>query len=275
MRKVKYLFSGLFFLTVVCCKAQFTGLIKDKKTGQPLAFVNIGILHKNIGTVCDEHGAFTLNTNFASENDTIKIFQLGYIPLQETVKNFLLHHAANAVIYLEQASILLKETVIKPKKEVKRILGNTENTEAVILYFPGNMLGSEIGVQMHTKKNRLVFLEELRFNIAELNLDSVQFRVNIYAVKNNLPDSNVLAHPLYVTYKKNTGPLLVDVKNLKLYLNGDFFVSLEWIKGSSQNALRFCAGLINTHSLVRPTSEGSWKKSSAGAGFSCKVTSFE
>lgn len=271
---LRFPFIFLFFLITTGCFAQLTGVIKDKKTGKPLEFVNIGIVGKNIGTVCDEHGIFTLNTSLANENDTIKIFQLGYATVSESLKDFLLHYGKDPVIYLRQTTILLKETVVKPKKEVKKIVGNLDNTEAVVLYFPNHQLGSEIGVSMHTK-NKLALLEELRFNIAQVNVDSILFRINIYSLKNSMPDSSILVQPLYVTYKNNSGPLLVNVKDLHLYVKDDFFVSLEWIKGSNQNALRFCAGIMNTHSLIRTTSEGTWKKSSVGAGFSCKITYFD
>lgn len=274
-RYLRISFIILFFLLKNGCCAQLKGIIKDKKTGKPLEFVNIGIVGKNIGTVCDEKGEFTLNTNLAGENDTIKIFQLGYAIVKERLKNFVAQHEKDPVIYLQQKSVLLRETVVKPKKVIQKIIGNLDNSEAVVMYFQGTQLGAEVGVRMHIK-NRQSQLEELRFNIAKIfSVDSTVFRVNIYSIKNDLPDSLILPRPFYVTYKNNSGPLLVNVTDLHLYVQDDVFVSLEWIKGIHQPDLRFCAGLINTHSLIRVTSQGTWQKSPVGAGFSCKISCFK
>lgn len=258
--------------TLFTAKAQLSGRIIDSKTKQPIAFVNIGLLGKSIGTVSDENGFFMLKTTDANSNDTLMISVLGYKKLSYTIKNYEnIFSKDNATVLLQEESFNLNEVTVVPKVIINKTLGNTTNTKSISAGFSSNDLGSEVGVPMNVKKNRRCFIDTLFFNINNCKFDSVLFRVNIYTMKNGKPDSSILIKPLYVLSKVKFGTLKVDVTHLKLETNTDFFVALEWLKDLGKGGLNFPAGFTNSHSYFRNASQGNWEKAPVGLGFYCKT----
>ncbi len=270
----KSVLIALTLLTLVNSSlfAQMSGIMKDKTTGLPLEFVNIGLVGKSIGTVSDENGAYKLTIDASHENDTLKISYIGYKPLALSLKEFKKRYGqTNASVLLEQSNVQLQEVVIKPKKTITKIIGNTNNSKSVTAGFTSNDLGSEIGVPMKIK-TRLTYIEELNFNIANNSYDTVVFRVNVYTIKNGVPDSNILVQPIYVKLNSASGTLTVDLKDKNIHVDHDFFVSLEWLKDLGKGQLFFPAGLMNSHSYVRNASQGKWEKIPIGIGFYCKIS---
>ena len=137
----------------------------------------------------------------------------------------------------------------------------------MIAGFKSNNLGYELGTVMKVKKSP-AYIENLNFNIAKNLYDSVTFRVNIYKMKNGMPSESILTEPIFVTTAIKTGTLTIDVKKYSLQVDGDFLVSLEWIKNLQGNGLYFCAGLFNADSFKRNTSQGKWEPiEKVGMGF--------
>lgn len=82
-----------FYLVVLLCftqsvaHAQYTkisGVVKDAETDEPLPFVNISFVGKNIGTTTDVNGYYELETQWASNE--IKASFMGYEPAVKPVK---------------------------------------------------------------------------------------------------------------------------------------------------------------------------------------------
>jgi hypothetical protein len=57
-----------------------------------------------------------------------------------------------------------------------------------------------------------------------------------------------------------SGTLTVDLKKYNLWVDRDFFVSLEWIEDYGTGKLYFCAGLLEGNSMGRNTSQDKWQK---------------
>ena len=70
----------LFFLLLPYnLQSQFiTAKVLDAETRQPLPFVNIGVLNKNLGTVSDEYGDFLLELNPEFLLDTLRFSMIGF-----------------------------------------------------------------------------------------------------------------------------------------------------------------------------------------------------
>ena len=110
------------------CFAQFktyNGFLKDIENNQPLAYVNIGIIDKNLGTVSDANGQFDLNLDDKFDSEILKISMIGFKTQTFKVKDFKEKILKDNVIYLEKSVATLKEVAIKNNNkclnEVERV----------------------------------------------------------------------------------------------------------------------------------------------------------
>jgi len=113
--------SILFFLlTAHIIKAQFiSGKILDASTQQPLPYVNIGVLNKNLGTVSDEYGDFSLKLNPELLLDTLRFSMIGFGKKDFVVKDYLVQEKVENIILLHEEALLLEGVTIVRKKKKK------------------------------------------------------------------------------------------------------------------------------------------------------------
>ena len=65
---------------------EFKGVIMDS-FNTPIPYVNIGILHKSIGTVSNDLGEFSLKLHESMKSDTIRISCFGFESKKIIVEN--------------------------------------------------------------------------------------------------------------------------------------------------------------------------------------------
>ena len=105
--------KSLFLVIVICCSPvfaqdSFVGRILDEHTKEPLPFVNIGIVEKNVGTVSDFSGIFELEVDTAvSASESILFSMIGY----ET-KTISLQEARNNPESLHEITLIEKATAL-------------------------------------------------------------------------------------------------------------------------------------------------------------------
>ncbi|HMU70381.1 MAG TPA: carboxypeptidase-like regulatory domain-containing protein, partial [Chitinophagales bacterium] len=87
LRIMKYVGVMTLLLTIsMSVGAQtITGTVHDIETGETLPFVTIGIPGHGLGTVAQADGKFSLRTDGAGDNDTIRISMIGYATEKTTV----------------------------------------------------------------------------------------------------------------------------------------------------------------------------------------------
>jgi hypothetical protein len=78
MSKLKFLV--LVFLTHSIYGQTYYGLILNSETGLPIEYVNIGVFGKNIGTVSDNNGKYTLTVDPQYDDDTLLVSCIGFYP---------------------------------------------------------------------------------------------------------------------------------------------------------------------------------------------------
>ena len=254
----------LLSLSAAYTKAQLTGIVKDVKTGESLPYVNVGIPSKGIGTVTNDEGAFKLNIS-NNDADSLRVSMIGYLPQYFLIGDFKKHSEA---IKLVPNDIQLKEVKITNRKYTEKVLGNTTKSKSVNAGFTSNDLGNEIGEIIKIKKSP-TYLK--RFNAAineNTNQDSCILRLNIYSVKNGLPDKNILNQNIFITVKKGQDQITVDLEPYHIMVEDNFFISLEWIKNSAGHGLKFAASLLSSAIIAREASQAKWEKFGiAGVGF--------
>ncbi len=266
----------IFLILFICSSAlaqNISGKIINANDKQELPYINIGIVGKGIGTVCDMNGKFTINLPDSVSSQTLKFSCIGYKSQSFIVRDFIKKlNNNNIIISLEPNTFTLSQVVIKPKILKTKVLGNKNNNNSAMAGFKSTELGSEMGTIMKIKK-ALTHIENVNFNIARNDITDLKFRVNIYSMKNGQPDSILLKEPIYVTTSIKSGTLSIDMKKYNIWVDTDYIVSLEWIEDYGPNKLYFCVGLMDSNSLWRKTSQDKWQKATpVGIGFNSTVT---
>lgn len=239
------------------------GKLIDQYTKAPIPFVNIGILGKNIGTVSDDEGNFTLEVPKTgwSASDTLRFSSIGY----QSVDFIMLHEKElSKVIYLKPIILSLPTVVINPKKFKRpKVLGHRNNSPKMIFYFQSNRLGTELCNLIEVKKGSY-HLKKAHFNIAQNKFGLLVFRVHVYENEGGKPGKNLLPKELIVSTDLKNGTLSVDLAPHNLIVEHDFFIGLEWVKtlskGNISKDLQFCIGLGQAGGIFsKTTSQAYWK----------------
>ncbi len=239
-----------------------------------LAYVNIGIANKNLGTVSQRDGSFQIKIYPEFVSDSLTISMAGYQTRTVAISK-LIHEPKPLNISLKERFTELNEVVITKKTLPVKILGNTTTSNFISVGLPLKFLGSEVGVKINLGKNPVI-LKKFSFNISGNRLDTAVFRMNIYDIKKGLPFENILHKNILIHVGKQTGLYTVNLTDYKLEMKGEIFLSLEWIEGSSSalepGAIFLSAGFLNSSTWHRITSQGEWKKAPGlGVGLNLEV----
>jgi hypothetical protein len=237
-------------------QVELRGQVTDAVGGAGIAYVNIGLPAKNIGTVSNMQGEFALRLNDTHADDTLLFSCIGYESLFVPVSVL---RELELPLVMQRKQMALPEVVIKPRKTRERFLGHFTQSNIVQAGFSENVLGKECGVLIQSKKPAL--LEEVKINFGKVSYDSIFFRLNIYQ---QLPDGSfepAIAAPIYLAYSKYEllEPLSINLKTLDLQLSGSFMISVEYIRDMGPGILYFKSKL-NGSSYIRETSQGKWVK---------------
>ena len=90
---------------------QFTGVVLEADSLNPLPFTHITIKNSHIGTITDYYGFFSF---VAKENDTIVFSNISYKRAEFIIPENLPDNRYSVIQLMQQDTFLLKETVIYP-----------------------------------------------------------------------------------------------------------------------------------------------------------------
>ncbi len=247
----------ILFLFIFCSQILLavSGKVFCKTSGKPLEFVNIGIAGKNIGTVSDINGDFTIKLDTFFKNDTLMFSCIGFEACLVAVSDLaedVFHH-----IYLTEKTYELKEVNVRFRKFREKILGVTAKNKSVAAGFSNNLLGYECGILMRNKKSALI--KQIKINISHCTYDTIFYRLNIYQPKGKNNFENILEQPIYLNLPKASvkETILLDITSKRIFVEGNFLVTLEHVKNLGDGGLYFCAGLSHK-TYFRKTSQGNW-----------------
>jgi hypothetical protein len=248
---------------VICGQPQ-TGTVFSSKTNAGIGYVNIGIIGRNVGTVSDDSGRFTLNINKIYDNDSLRFSMIGYQPRSFLVSQF----RGNPVkdVYLTPRTYDLQEVKIVYTRPRKIILGTEVTSDYPRSGFELNDLGSELGIRVNVRKP--VKLISLNLNIAVCTYDSVTYRLNIYESDDKGEDKNILTEPVYISFSKDKiGEVLTfDLRKYSIIIKHDGLIALELYRNMGKGELLFHATFFTGFTFHKTTSEGSWAKSPGEIG---------
>ena len=263
MYRKTFLFLFAFLLCIPVLNAQYIlqGRIIDALTKEPLLFVNVGVLKKELGTVSNEDGFFFLEVPDVFAKETLRFSMIGFDERDFQVTDLEAILLSNNTLVLAEQTTFLEEVVLTAEKKWDtRVSGNATTSKLLITGFTSNQLGNEIALFVKVKKTP-AYIEGIEFSVVENIYPEVRFRVNVYSSEYRFPDENILKENIFVTLKQSEGIISVDLKEYDILVDDDVFISLEWIdEDLGSEGLWFSAGVFGKSIYARSTSQAEWKK---------------
>lgn len=247
------------------------GRVVEKMSDAPLAYVNIGIVGKGVGTVTNTKGEFSLKIPDGLATETMRVSMIGYKAKEFTVADFIEKVRSDYNIFLEPTSTEIEEISIVDSKMKSYLKGNKTKSQFFSLGFESDTLGNEFATKFRIRK-RPTLLKDFRISINENTFDTLRFRLNIYSIKNGQPGEIINTKNVIIsTTKKDAEVLIVDLLPYNIRVEKSFFASLEWIDSSESATVAFSAAYPARTVYYRSTSHAKWKKVN-GLGIGMQMT---
>ena len=129
--------------------------------------------------------------------------------------------------------------------------------------FTSNQLGNEIAQFVRVKKNRPTLLKKFWLSIAENAIEDVILRLNVYTEDEGFPAENILTEPIYISLPNEAETIIVDLTPYDIYVEENFFFSIEWIEDLGVDNLWFSAGVFGKSVYARSASQSKWVRQKA------------
>jgi len=267
--KLHLVILPVLLFNIACYSQTLSGRVLEVGTKKPIAYVNIGIPGKNIGTVSDSLGYFSLKYSESNKNDTLKFSCIGYESIN--LKPTDLIGKSNDEVLMDKMIYKLQEVVVKPLQKSKiKVIGKTGYSRIMAIGRKCTQPGSEIGVLFRNKQS--LRIQKVNLYCASDCEEDVLFRINLSEEKNGQPDKSILKKPIILKSRFTKGDNFFDLSEYNIVVSEDFFLSYELIslpKGSY--GPQFGLSLLGTKSLWRYTSQANWGKFPASISFSINV----
>lgn len=249
---------------------ELVGNIVEAGTGAGLAYVNIGVLGKEIGTVSNNEGLFSFAFSEDNLGDTLRISMIGYqartFPIAE-----LLNSNDPIRIGLKEAVSELDEIVLTAREWKRKTLGNKTESKFIGHLFHYQNMGKEMGIRMNVGRKPLL-VDNFSFHVSynRFNANTL-FRLNMYNLKGGKPDRNILKENIILTVApEETGRIGVDLRPYDIVLTEDVLVTLEWVdvvgEVEDTDALAVSVGVLTGGTYERTSKEAQMKKVLKGLG---------
>ncbi|WP_459210323.1 carboxypeptidase-like regulatory domain-containing protein [Aquimarina rhabdastrellae] len=270
MYHIRVVYFFFFFITiqVMAQEVIVKGLVLDEEQ-RPLVYANVGVLHKDIGTVTNAQGEFSIYLDATlHKEDTLKISFLGHQPYKIGLKS-LQKEQLNTIVLSKEIETL--ETVIlRPKNTKTYTTGNEKiNTSRAVNFAITNKknqnLGAAIGRKFKLKNKKPSELTAFSFYINKNTFEEITFRINIYALEGDKPLKKINKSNILTKANKNQkGWIDVDLTPYEIITHGNVMIAVEWVdyKGEQRSKLSLpikIPSLFATH-YYKFGSQSKWKK---------------
>ena len=257
------------------------GEVRDSKTKAVLSYVNIGIPNENVGTVSNQEGQFNLKLNDSINlKKEIYFSYIGY--KTKTIKIGELKKDHQNIVALESDMNQLKEVVVSLKKPKQKKIGRASKGLGLMhmnfyTYSEKDVddrRSKEVGMKMKIKKDCRI--DDLNFNVTSNDFKSLKFRLNFYAIKDNLPSDLLLSKDIIFEIKDGfLGWFKVDLKPYDIYIdkeNEEFAVTIQWLESKKieEKSKYFAISIAKSPTSTfyyREKGMDSWTKSNSSLSF--------
>ena len=242
-----------------CQEIIITGQVLDSLTSKPIAYVNIGIEGKNVGTVSREDGRFSLMVPEKFITDSLTFSAVTH----KKVKRFILDlsKAGEIKILLTQNTIELDLVTVQPKGKPKvQTLGIRKRKREGCFTRKFNR-GAQVAQLIEAQKYP-VELNRVRLSLMHIS-ESMKMRVRIFDQdkKTLQPGKELLfENVIYEVHAGERGWIEIDISEQSIWLEEDFYVSVEFIEGGFFFASCLDATAYRNQQWIRLTSMGVWER---------------
>jgi hypothetical protein len=225
--------STAFSQTSLTTNILLKGQVIDQQLNIPLAYTSIGIAGKPVGTVADSAGNYHLTITAENTGDSLLVSLVGYQSIKISISE--ISNATDKNIFLSRKNNVMEEVVITSSKTSTEIIGREKSGKMLQLALhntkaPEQTIGSELGMKIKTHRSNAL-LKNLNWNISANNFNRIKFRINVYAIKNDLPDSLLSSKAIFGQIDDfKTGWIQFDLTPYDIKINGDFIITLQWIE---------------------------------------------
>lgn len=256
----KILVTFFVLISNICLSQNIT--INGKVIGnnkEILQYVNIGIKHKNIGTISDENGNFKFITSKSNLNDSLSFSYLGFEDLSVKISDIIDNNITEFI--LNEKTFSINEVTITSKKFTEKKLGTTSYVSFVAGYVRANNDGNnniqEFAKRLDIKKPSKIL--DLNINLFQVKIDTAKFRINFYNIKDNLPFEKIGSENIVIKHKVVNGWNKFDLEELDLRFENPIFITLEYLPNEpdEQDPFRY-RGQMFGQSVKRSSSLGDW-----------------
>ncbi len=244
-------------------QTQITGKVIDTNEKRPLAYVNIGIKEKNIGTISKEDGSFSIEISSEYQTGSLTFSIVGYYESSLSINDLISN--GNVVIQLKEKPTQLEEVVVTGKKLTEKKYGIKRRGT---IHFTDGIFKKddsfEIG-QVIRLGNSLAQITSLNLHINSSRLDSANFRINFYRydIDANIPKERIIEKSILQRHPVNEGWLKFDLSNYNILIKGVVLMSLEFIPETDNDVKQIFYEVKlggSSKSFFRKTSLGQWTR---------------
>lgn len=258
MKKINFI---LALFAILSFHAQtISGTVLSKNDNQPIPYAKIGIVNSNYGIQADENGKFQIKLDDISKDKELLVAVAGYKQFRSSVEDFVKTNPHN--IYLYEKVTNIQEVVMTPKNYKDKNLGVNSKSKS-IMFTPnmekGNSVVEETAVEFSSNKKLKITKINMNFSRFE-STTPIKVRYTIYDEKDGKPNNLILSKDIIATINKDDlddFTYSLDVTNEKIWLDGKFFVGIQFI-GQSNGKVALSGALFR--SGYYRSFYGNWEK---------------
>lgn len=243
----------------------YSRTVLSQSTGEPIIYASVGVINRNLGTVTDTLGRFSLSIPAEFLNDSIRISSIGYV-----AKTFAVKDITNIpdTIFLTDDAILLNEVIVKPQRIKHKTAGRKGAGGFVYIEVEGyKAAGQGLATPVNVKER--AWLKELGFTIQTENrpLSKMKFRVNVYRKEDGeyiLQNFN----PIYFDYNKTQlkdGSFTYTFPDEIMLEEGNYYIELEFLENFSNELFVMKSKPLTGKTRFRYASQSAWETLPFGA----------
>ena len=262
-------------LTTAISNIGHSRTVLSESTREPIVYAGVGVINRNLSTVADTLGNFSLKIPAEFINDSIRISSIGYIAKTFAVKDII---NIPDTIYLADDVMMLNEVVVKPQRIKHKTAGRRGAGGFLYIEVEGNKAaGQGLATPLNVKER--AWLKELGFTILTENrpLSKMKFRVNIYRKEDKeyiLQNFN----PIYFDYDKSqldNGLFIYKFPEEIMLDEGNYYVELEFLENFSNEFFIMKSKPMTGRTRYRYASQSDWETLPFGAPIYIEYDSVE
>lgn len=199
------------------------GQVIDESTNVPVAYVNIGIIDTNIGTVSDTSGNFKFNLPNRLPDAKIRFSMIGYKPKLFTADELSGHFNE---VRMSPDTIKMEEVIVTQSALEKKRNGAEVASQVVVTGWGKDLKGGERGLRIKVGDDP-IFIENLNFHLVNNPYEQVLMRINIRNFVNDTAGESLLNEDILFTLHQESGWVKINLEKYNLNFSDDIIVTLQ------------------------------------------------